>query len=263
MTEKDQRTTYLVMDVSSARLQLEEQITKELTLVNSLPNGDQSTLAAAKFRFQNWNEFNTLLLRRMFSTEELSKEYSSHPKAVIGFGTQSLYEQMQDFIQDVGEKVRRLQSLTDRLQFYVPAGTAPLTKNPVHRSTIAAFTSWPGLSLASGMVAVVIVILLWKIPSLEWRLWIAFLLAVFFSVAGYVRGLDPNYFYRKMLSYSIPAGFAINGVGFASEAQYAGSIGDGSLHWNGAASGTFNVAGALVVIALASADTVQQSRRTR
>ena len=67
--------------------------------------------------------------------------------------------------------------------------------------------------------------------------------------------MNPTYFYRRTLSYVIPAGLLLNAVGFTVDVIAPG----GRFQWNGAVSGWFFAAWAVVVGCLVLGD-LKQSR---
>ncbi|TWT72662.1 TIR domain-containing protein [Crateriforma conspicua] len=113
------RTT-LTVSVTDAEQQLRERVATGHDLLNPLPNSDQS-LDAARERYYTWTEYNGTLLERLFNTDELSQEYSYWGIAVAG--PSSLHERISDFTDDVNKKIRRIESIIERLPLYAPQGT--------------------------------------------------------------------------------------------------------------------------------------------
>ncbi|HEX8620862.1 MAG TPA: nucleotide-binding protein [Allosphingosinicella sp.] len=71
-------------------------------------------LKEARAAYYSWSEYNTDLLRRLFSTSEYADEYSSY----IGFGIigqTSLSEDIAEHFDDIKLKLRRLSSILERL----------------------------------------------------------------------------------------------------------------------------------------------------
>lgn len=71
--------------------------------------------------FKIWDDFNRELLRKLFSNDSISAEYSrvSGFVGILGH-TRSLREKVDDFREDVRKKIGRLKSINERLQLYAP-----------------------------------------------------------------------------------------------------------------------------------------------
>ena len=70
--------------------------------------------------YHKWFEYNTELLRQVFSNESMADEYSTW----VGYSvrqTQDLPEEIRDFHSDVKESIRRLESISERLEL-IPLG---------------------------------------------------------------------------------------------------------------------------------------------
>ena len=72
-------------------------------------------------QYYTWDEYNSTLLKRLFTSPELAQEYSYWGIAVIS-GPSSLAEDVSELRKDVAGKVRRLESIIERLPLYVPEG---------------------------------------------------------------------------------------------------------------------------------------------
>ncbi len=119
----------------------------------------------------------------------------------------------------------------------------------------SALASWRFFSIACGFGAVLLVIVIWLLPSNEWRIWVAGLFGLGLLVTAFMLRMNPAYFYRRTLSYVIPAGLLLNAVGFTIDVIAPG----GRFQWNGAVSGWFFAAWAVVVGCLVLGD-LKQSR---
>jgi predicted nucleotide-binding protein len=73
---------------------------------------------AAKHDYQKWSAFNTELLKQLFTTDALSKEYAWWGIAVVSMGRESLGQQIAKHQEDLTEKLRRLDSIVERLELY-------------------------------------------------------------------------------------------------------------------------------------------------
>lgn len=112
---------------------------------------------------------------------------------------------------------------------------------------MSAFSSWQFFSIACGLGAIVVAILLWLIPSNEWRAWIGGLLGLGIGVTALMMSMNPQFFYRRWLSYVIPAGLLINGLGFTCDVFFANDSAAGWFKWEGPASVVFLLAWAAVI----------------
>lgn len=101
-------------------------------------------------------------------------------------------------------------------------------------------------------------IALWLIPSNEWRAIVGGLLVVGLLVTGVVAMFNPKYYYRRWLTYVIPAGLLGNALSFSLDASVRSESAVGWLGWNGVASGFFFIAWAAVVGLLVWADVKQK-----
>jgi hypothetical protein len=85
----------------------------------------QSLLPAAVFHAGNgeeeywsWDSYNTELLRRMFTDESVSDEYSFYGIGTIRDREASPQERAREFIEKLDEKLSRLRSIRDRLELF-------------------------------------------------------------------------------------------------------------------------------------------------
>lgn len=74
---------------------------------------------AARAEFKKWNEYNVELLRRMFDTDEYSKEYDWVGNSSIGIialgGGRDIRQEIEDHIEYFGKKIVALESLAERV----------------------------------------------------------------------------------------------------------------------------------------------------
>ena len=66
--------------------------------------------------YQKWDAFNNELLKQLFSTDELAKEYSHFGVAVIGMRESSLGEKIADAFKRVDNKIHRIDSILERIE---------------------------------------------------------------------------------------------------------------------------------------------------
>lgn len=66
--------------------------------------------------YQKWDAFNKELLKQLFSTDELAKEYSHYGVAAISMREPSLGEKIADAFKRVDNKIHRIDSIVERLE---------------------------------------------------------------------------------------------------------------------------------------------------
>jgi predicted nucleotide-binding protein len=66
--------------------------------------------------FQKWDAFNKELLKQLFSTDELSKEYSYFGVAAIAMREPSLGEKIADAFKRIDNKIHRIDSIIERIE---------------------------------------------------------------------------------------------------------------------------------------------------
>lgn len=128
----------LLISRDEAKSRLQERIQKGLELKKAQISS-RETLDAAKNDYQKWDSFNAELLRRIFSTEELAKEYSRwHGVAIMAMREPSLGEKIADLYKDVDQKIHRIDSIIERLELIplsnIAAPVADLAADEKRRS---------------------------------------------------------------------------------------------------------------------------------
>jgi predicted nucleotide-binding protein len=73
--------------------------------------------------FKKWHDFNIELLRRMFDSEELSKEYGYLSTSI---SVESLDSRIKYFLEDLNDYIGRLESIKERLSLYPVLANLPL-----------------------------------------------------------------------------------------------------------------------------------------
>lgn len=66
--------------------------------------------------YQKWDAFNKELLKQLFSTDELAKEYSHYGVAAIAMRESSLGEKIADAFKRVDNKIHRIDSIIERIE---------------------------------------------------------------------------------------------------------------------------------------------------
>ena len=109
------------------------------------------------------------------------------------------------------------------------------------------FALWPFFSAVCGIGAVVLAIIIWLLPTNEWRAIVGGLIGLGLLVTAFVMSMNPVNFYRRMLSYVIPSGMLVNALGFSFDAFVSHETTKGSFRWDSSVSGWFFAAWAAVI----------------
>jgi predicted nucleotide-binding protein len=123
-----------------ARSRLQARIEKGLELKQRGVDTRESFDALSN-DYSKWDSFNSELLKRLFTTEELAKEYDYWGAMAISMREPSLGEKIADVYKDVDKKIHRLDSIIERLEL-IPlnsvaasaASTMPETSSPALRT---------------------------------------------------------------------------------------------------------------------------------
>lgn len=107
------------------RIELGQQLAKEQ--INTAEALDES-----KNAYRKWSDFNAELLKQLFTTDALSKEYSWWGMAAIPMGRESLGQMIAKHHESITEKLRRLDSIAERLELYPLASSMQITESAKH-----------------------------------------------------------------------------------------------------------------------------------
>ena len=107
------------------RIELGQELTK--TQINTA-----DALESAKHSYQKWSAFNAELLKQLFTTDALSKEYSWWGVAVMSMGRESLGQTIAKHHESITEKLRRLDSIVERLELYPLASSVQISETAKH-----------------------------------------------------------------------------------------------------------------------------------
>jgi uncharacterized protein (TIGR02391 family) len=80
--------------------------------------------------FWTWSEYNEELLLQMFTSRKMAEEYSSSIGVVFA-GDRTFAEEVQELSEDIDKKIRRLQSLKDRVEL-IPLAPGVAAGSPPH-----------------------------------------------------------------------------------------------------------------------------------
>lgn len=105
----------LRIPTEEARKRLAERIKVGSDLkAKSIQSKEQ--LKELKNEYYKWSDYNTELLRQIFTSPELSDEYSRNVGIFFVGGDTSLGEEVRDFYSDIDSKLHRLESISERLE---------------------------------------------------------------------------------------------------------------------------------------------------
>ena len=104
----------LVVSREEAKQKLETRLLKGQNIKDLLIESSQD-LKSAQHEFYKWNDFNVELLKQLFTTNELSEEYNSSI-GIAFIGPTTFREDLRDFYDDVDYKIRRLESIIERIE---------------------------------------------------------------------------------------------------------------------------------------------------
>src|SRR5437764_7407608 len=104
----------LVVSREDAEAKIQARIEKGKELLNREINSwDQ--LEIAKKDYYTWSEYNIELLNRLFTNDSLAQEYKGIAFAIVG-STLIFSEELKELRADVDRKLRRLESIRERLE---------------------------------------------------------------------------------------------------------------------------------------------------
>ncbi len=124
----------LLTPAEEATAKLTDRIKKGKDIKSAHINSNQD-LDVTKKTYYKWDDFNTELLRRLFTVEELSDEYSSRTSiGFLAFDIPSLHEEINGLHKAIDTKIHRLDSIIERIEL-IPESTrvkqieSPICKN--------------------------------------------------------------------------------------------------------------------------------------
>jgi len=122
-TNDSESALELLVSAEEATSKLSDRINRVIKIKQIQINTEQA-LESAENSYDKWHDYNTELLKRLFTTEKLSTEYCHWQ----GFGPitmlePTLREKIDTFHKEIDEKVHRLDSIIERLELI------PLSEN--------------------------------------------------------------------------------------------------------------------------------------
>lgn len=103
-----------------AKARLQERIEKGLDLKRQISS--QSEYELLNKEYDKWDSFNSELLKRLFTSDELESEYS-HWSISISMYEKSIGEKIADQFKNIDNKIHRLDSIIERLEL-IPLNSA-------------------------------------------------------------------------------------------------------------------------------------------
>jgi hypothetical protein len=82
----------------------------------------KADLVEARAAYYTWTEYNVGLLKKLFLTEEEAENYADVGPMVFWGGTCALAEEIEDHHDDIRSKLRRLESVLERLELFDEPG---------------------------------------------------------------------------------------------------------------------------------------------
>lgn len=122
----------LLVAAGEAQQKIADRIEKGQAIIQ-IPIGSEAALKQVRGDYYTWSDYNGELLKHLFSNESMAEEYYDH--FAIGVTGKSFQEEVDDFHSDVESKIRRLQSISERLEL-IPLADA--VKAPVDIPAVAA-----------------------------------------------------------------------------------------------------------------------------
>lgn len=112
--EQPKQPLLLKMSREEAAEKISKRIVEGQEII-AMPVGiDESQYEEAKARYNKWNDYNSLLLKGMFTSEEIADEYNKTQGVyVIASGW---YESYQNFMKSLKKKMTKLESTIGRLE---------------------------------------------------------------------------------------------------------------------------------------------------
>ena len=124
MTTAIQQLAELSISRDEAKAKLDERVQKGREIQSSQIQTQQD-LDVTTQKYYKWNDFNTELLKRIFTTDKYAKEYSRYVGgAVMSYIEPSLSKKAADFHQEIDKKIHILDSIIERLELIPLAHSA-------------------------------------------------------------------------------------------------------------------------------------------
>jgi len=122
----------LLVSPNEAQAKLTERIEKGREILELAPRSHEEFKEAQR-QYYKWDDFNVELLKRQFTTDKLSEEYSAFVGSfAVSLDGPYLGEQIKDLKEDIEDKIHRIESIIERLELIPVAGalTPPSEADP-------------------------------------------------------------------------------------------------------------------------------------
>ncbi|MBT5664514.1 MAG: hypothetical protein HOJ06_04175, partial [Rhodospirillaceae bacterium] len=147
--------------------------------------------------------------------------------------------------------------ILDGRKRYMPRKPDAGPKDPGKPSEETSKTSWSSISIGCSLAAMLVTLVLLPFGWSEWRLGTSIVIGVGIAVLLLVRSLNPERYFRWVLTAWLPFGpIHAGGVSFSGKAQTGDLL--AHIRWDGDPSTAFLIVWAVVVLALIGADLAQQ-----
>jgi predicted nucleotide-binding protein len=127
-TTKTQQLAELSISQDEAKAKLEERVQKGRETQSSQIQTQQD-LDTTTQKYDKWNDFNTELLEKIFTTDKYANEYSRYVgSASIHYNELSLSKKAADFYKEIDKKIHILDSIIERLEL-IPLSHSAIQEN--------------------------------------------------------------------------------------------------------------------------------------
>lgn len=118
----------LVVSRDDAKSRLQDRIEKGMELKKKQVANFQD-FEALQHDYSKWDSFNSELLKRLFTSDELAHEYDWWGAMAVSMYEPSLGEKIADVYKDIDKKIRRIDSIIERLEL--------ISLSAAHQSQVA------------------------------------------------------------------------------------------------------------------------------
>lgn len=124
----------LLVSRDEAKSRIQERIEKGLELKQRKVNTSE-TFDILLNDYSKWDAFNSELLKRIFTSDELAKEYDFWGAMMMSMRAPSLGEKIADIYKDVDKKIHRLDSIIERLEL-IPLSSVVQNSSAVQKEEL-------------------------------------------------------------------------------------------------------------------------------
>jgi predicted nucleotide-binding protein len=108
--------TELALPRAEAERRIQGQIAKGQEMLDAPIAATQAELREARGRYYSWDEYNTALIRKVFTTPDEAEAYSQ--TMAFGLGGATVAEDIKHLRQDIRYSLRRLTGIAERLELF-------------------------------------------------------------------------------------------------------------------------------------------------